>query len=154
MAHSVVQPEGSPSAGAEHPREARDFAPKAYREPKPKGQEIHHGSLRLAYASDFREAARRGILISSGTDPLPLPSQVSRVGGFGFRLDGATDLSSPADGIKAALGDPGSRLTPFARLERALPFLHHLIAMQRRNRWRAPRPAASRRRDEHTFGSD
>ncbi len=88
--------------------------------------------------SHFREAERRGIRVLAGTDPLPFPSQIGQAGSFGFRLEGVIDLSSPAGGIKAALLDPTSRLTSFGRLERALPFLRHQIAMQQRKR-RSPR---------------
>lgn len=89
--------------------------------------------------SHFQEAARRGLRVLAGTDPLPFPSQVGRPGSFGFRLDGAIDLATPAEGIKAALRDPASRLTPFGRPERALPFVRNQIAMQRRKH---RRPAA------------
>jgi hypothetical protein len=84
----------------------------------------------------FTQAERRGIRVLPGTDPLPFPGQAGRAGSFGFRLEGAIDLSSPAQGIKAALRDPASRLTPFGRLERTLPFLRNQIAMQRRKRRR------------------
>lgn len=89
--------------------------------------------------SQFREAAKRGIRVLPGTDPLPFPHQVGRAGSYGFRLEGVVDLSRPAEGIKAALRDPVSRLTPFGRRERALPFIRHQVAMQRRKRDPAPR---------------
>jgi hypothetical protein len=82
----------------------------------------------------FPEAERRGIRVLPGTDPLPFPSQAGRAGRFGFRLDGRLDLSRPAEGIKSALRDPGSRLTPYGRLERVLPFLRNQVAMQQRKR--------------------
>ena len=84
----------------------------------------------------FKEAERRGIRVLAGTDPLPFTTQVGRAGSFGFRLEGAIDLSNPAEGIKAALRDPASRLTPFGRLERTMPFVRNQIAMQRRKRRR------------------
>jgi hypothetical protein len=86
----------------------------------------------------FQQAERQGVRVLPGTDPLPFPRQTGRAGSFGFRLDGAVDLSSPAEGIKAALRDPASRLTPFGRLERLAPFVRNQIAMQRRKR-RRPR---------------
>jgi hypothetical protein len=84
----------------------------------------------------FKEAERRGIRVLAGTDPLPFTTQVGRAGSFGFRLEGAIDLSHPAEGIKAALRDPASRLTPFGQLERTMPFVRNQIAMQRRKRRR------------------
>ncbi len=84
--------------------------------------------------SHFQQAAKRGLRVLGGTDPFPFPSEAGRAGSFGFRLEGAIDLAVPAEGIKAALRDPASRLTPFGRPERAMPFLRNQIAMQRRKR--------------------
>jgi hypothetical protein len=86
----------------------------------------------------FDHAERQGLRVLPGTDPLPFPHQVGRAGSFGFRLDGPVDLASPSEGIKAALRDPASRLTPFGRPERLGPFVRNQIAMQRRKR-RRPR---------------
>ncbi len=93
----------------------------------------------------FVEANRRGIKVLQGTDPLPFPSQVGRAGTFGFRLEGRLDPAHPGEGIKAALRDPTSRLTPFGRLERTLPFVRNQVAMQQRKRRRTapPSPATS-----------
>jgi hypothetical protein len=85
----------------------------------------------------FDQAERQGLRILPGTDPLPFPHQAARAGSFGFRLDGAIDLASPSEGIKAALRDPASRLTPFGRPERLVPFVRNQIAMQRRKRRRS-----------------
>jgi hypothetical protein len=84
----------------------------------------------------FDRAERQGLRILPGTDPLPFPRQAGRAGTFGFRLDGAVDLISPSEGIKAALRDPASRLMPFGRLERLVPFVQNQIAMQQRKRRR------------------
>ncbi|HEY8258895.1 MAG TPA: hypothetical protein VIG08_14650 [Gemmatimonadales bacterium] len=93
----------------------------------------------------FAEGERRGIRVLPGTDPLPFPSQESRAGSFGFRLEGPVDLTRPAEGITTALRNPASRLAPFGRLERLLPFLRNQVAMQQRKRLRttAPQPAPS-----------
>ncbi|MEP6688688.1 MAG: hypothetical protein ABJC36_10095 [Gemmatimonadales bacterium] len=85
----------------------------------------------------FRQAERGGIRVLPGTDPLPFFRQTGRAGSYGFRLEGAIDLSSPGEGIKAALRDPASRLTPFGRRERLAPFVRNQIAMQQRKRRRA-----------------
>jgi hypothetical protein len=85
----------------------------------------------------FDEAWRAGVRILSGTDPLPFPSQESRAGSYGFRLDAPVDLTRPARAILAALRDPAARITPFGRLERLTPFVRHQIAMQRLKRRRA-----------------
>jgi len=84
----------------------------------------------------FEEAEGQGVRVLPGTDPLPFPAQVSRAGSYGFRLEGVVDLTRPAEGIKAALRDPTSRITPFGRLERLAPFVRHQVAMQRLKRRR------------------
>jgi len=84
----------------------------------------------------FAQAEGRGIRVLPGTDPLPFPGQVSRAGSYGFRLEAAVDLGRPAQGIKAALRDPASRITPFGSPERLVPFVRHQIAMQRLKRRR------------------
>ena len=87
----------------------------------------------------FGAAARRGIKVLPGTDPLPFPGEATRPGSYGFRLEPTGDLSRPAEGIKAALVRPDARLTPFGRLERLGPFVRHQLAMQRRKRRSAAR---------------
>jgi hypothetical protein len=84
----------------------------------------------------FTEAERRGVRILPGTDPLPFPAEVTRPGSYGCFLIGEVDLTRPAEGIKAALRDPASRLVPYGRLERLAPFLRHQVAMQRLKRRR------------------
>lgn len=95
----------------------------------------------------FEEAKQRGVRVLSGTDPLPIPEEVSRAGSYGFRLESAADLTRPAEGIKAALRDPAAGIRPYGRLERLVPFLRHQIAMQRlkrRNQSREPSEIARR----------
>ena len=64
--------------------------------------------------SHFRDAERRGIAILPGTDPLPFPHQTGRAGSYGFRLEGALELASPGEGIKAALRQPSPGSRPSA----------------------------------------
>jgi hypothetical protein len=82
----------------------------------------------------FGRAARRGIRVLPGTDPLPFPDEVSRPGSFGFRLDAPEPPMLSAESIKATLRRPDARLSPYGRLERLGPFVRHQIAMQRRKR--------------------
>jgi hypothetical protein len=89
-----------------------------------------------ASPAHFAQAERRGVRVLPGTDPLPFPTEVSRAGSYGFHLMGAVDLTRPAEGIKAALRDPGSRLVRYGRLERLAPFVRHQVAMQRLKRRR------------------
>lgn len=82
----------------------------------------------------FARAARRGIRILPGTDPLPFPDQVSRPGNFGFRLEWPAGMTPSGESIKTVVRRAEARMTPYGRLERLVPFVRHQIAMQRRKR--------------------
>jgi hypothetical protein len=51
----------------------------------------------------FRRAAARRIPVLGGSDPLPLPSQVTRPGSYGFVLDDWRDTDEPATAILTRL---------------------------------------------------
>jgi hypothetical protein len=82
----------------------------------------------------FRRAARRGIRVLPGSDPLPFPAQARRVGSYGFVVAGPLDTERPARSLRDALTDPGTRPRPFGRGERLIPFVRSQVAMQLRGR--------------------
>lgn len=82
----------------------------------------------------FDRAARHGIRVLPGTDPLPFASEVSRPGSYGFALACPEGVAPLAGAITAALRGAAARLTPYGRLERVGPFLRNQLAMQRRKR--------------------
>jgi hypothetical protein len=82
----------------------------------------------------FALAARRGIPVLPGTDPLPFRHQVARPGSFGFRLAWPAGTPLGAESIKARLRDRDARLTPYGRLEGLGSFIRHQIGMQLRKR--------------------
>lgn len=84
----------------------------------------------------FAEATSRGWKVLPGTDPLPFPSEVSRPGSFGFRIEAPVDLSRPSTSLKAAIRRSDARITPFGRLEGLFPFVRKQIGMQLRKRQR------------------
>lgn len=71
----------------------------------------------------FRVAERRGILVLPGSDPLSLPDQIARIGGYGTILSAPLDLERPAAGIAAILRSRTAPFTPFGRREGAAGFL-------------------------------
>lgn len=90
---------------------------------------------RLALAAtpgEFQTAARRGIRILPGTDPLPWPDQVGAPARFGCMLDARLPDASPFAHLKRLL--VVEKMTPrhYGRLERLLPFVRHQIGMQLR----------------------
>ncbi len=88
----------------------------------------------------FDVAARRGFLILPGSDPLPLPSQIAKVGGYGFVLPGPLDASRPAESLKRILTDLAAQPRIFGRLETPAAFCRNQVMMQLRKRARMGRP--------------
>jgi hypothetical protein len=86
----------------------------------------------------FADAARLGVRVLRGTDPLPFPWEVGRVATFGFRVTGAFDWSHPWASLRPLLSDPGVTLEPYGRLERPVRFFRNQYGMQMRKR-RRPR---------------
>jgi hypothetical protein len=82
----------------------------------------------------FKEAARREIRVLPGTDPLPFPWEISRVGTFGFWFYASMDWSKPSECVLAALRDPGVKLHPFGKLEKPFRFFRNQFGMQMRKR--------------------
>ena len=60
----------------------------------------------------FALAASRGVAILPGSDPLPLPSELRRVGGCGFALPAALDPRHPAASLRRLLAAAGGAPEP------------------------------------------
>lgn len=78
----------------------------------------------------FKTAQGRGIRNLAGSDPLPLPGQERKAGGFGVRLSGAIDPMQPFTSLCALLQDPEVPLCPFGRSERLYPFVRQQMRMR------------------------
>jgi hypothetical protein len=89
------------------------------------------------YPSHFREGAGLGVRDLPGTDPLPFPHDVSKVGRVGFRVPVDLDERRPAQSLLRVLCDGRTELDRFASLEPPLQFVRNQVAMQLRKR-RAP----------------
>src|SRR5581483_12176426 len=86
------------------------------------------------YPQHFGRAARLGVRDLPGTDPLPFPHDVSKVGRMGFRVPIELDRSRPAASLLAALSQESTTLERFAILESPLRFVRNQIGMQLRKR--------------------
>jgi hypothetical protein len=86
------------------------------------------------YPAHFGEAARLGVRDLPGTDPLPFPHDVNKVGRMGFRLELDLDPTRPAASLMSALTSQAARLERFAVLESPLRFVRNQIGMQLRKR--------------------
>jgi hypothetical protein len=74
-------------------------------------------------------ARRAGRAVLPGSDPLPLPGEEARVGGYGFAVDVALDSLRPAAALLTVLKS-GAAIVPFGR-RTALPrFISRQLALR------------------------
>jgi hypothetical protein len=86
------------------------------------------------YPTCFERAARLGVRDLPGTDPLPFPHDVKKVGRMGFRIRLELDATRPAASLLHALTQGVAPLERFATLESPMWFLRNQIGMQLRKR--------------------
>ena len=86
------------------------------------------------YPNHFERAAQLGVRDLPGTDPLPFPHDVTKVGRMGLRVRIDLDHAHPAASLLDALGEPTTALERFAVLESPLRFVRNQIGMQLRKR--------------------
>lgn len=94
---------------------------------------------RLAWSPRPRllaEAERHGRLVLPGSDPLPLPAEVSKPARYGFVAEIDLDRRMPFSTLKRWLDQQTESPRPYGRLERPLAFLGRQIAMQLRKHGR------------------
>lgn len=82
--------------------------------------------------SQFKMAEERGIRNLPGSDPLPFPEEVQRVGSVGVALEGDLDLKTPTQDLKERLLDPSTTFRPFGQRETPLRFVRNQFKMQLR----------------------
>ena len=78
-----------------------------------------------------------GVRDLPGTDPLPFPHDVDKVGRMGLKVAVDLDLARPGASLLRALSDAGAPLERFATLEPPLRFVRNQIGMQLRKRLHA-----------------
>jgi hypothetical protein len=89
------------------------------------------------YPQHFAQAARLGVRDLPGTDPLPFPHDVEKVGRMGLKVPIELDADRPGESLLRALTQLGTPLERFATLEPPLRFVRNQIGMQLRKRLRA-----------------
>jgi hypothetical protein len=77
----------------------------------------------------FRKAQANGLRVLPGSDPLPLASESSRAGSFGFTFQGTVDPEHPALDIKKILLDPRTDLQPYGSLENPYRFVRNQLSI-------------------------
>ena len=89
------------------------------------------------YPQHFARAERLGVRDLPGTDPLPFPHDIEKVGRMGLRVPIELDPHRPGGSLLASLTQLGTPLERFATLEPPLRFVRNQIGMQLRKRLRA-----------------
>jgi hypothetical protein len=84
------------------------------------------------YPQHFARAAALGVRDLPGTDPLPFPHDVTKVGRMGFRIRIPLDRTRPAASLLSVLRQPSTLPERFAVLESPLRFVRNQIGMQLR----------------------
>ena len=78
----------------------------------------------------FKLGKSRNRLILPGTDALPISSEVSKTGSYGFYLKTELNLSKPSEGLKKVLSDLNESPLTFGKLENPVKFLRNQLTMQ------------------------
>ncbi|HEY1892340.1 MAG TPA: hypothetical protein VGG63_18235 [Steroidobacteraceae bacterium] len=89
------------------------------------------------YPQHFAHAARLGVRDLPGTDPLPFPHDVDKVGRMGLKVAIDLDPALPGASLLRALTEVQAPLERFATLEPPLRFVRNQIGMQLRKRLHA-----------------
>ena len=80
----------------------------------------------------FASASRKKIPLLRGSDPLPLPGQIRKVGSFGTCLHMEFDPLQPAASLRRFLTSGQAAGHPFGQLESAGAFFRNQLALRRR----------------------
>lgn len=78
----------------------------------------------------LRAARKKDVPVLAGSDPLPFPWHTSRVGRYGFLIQGPADLQRPGRWIVDRLRQDRAQPRLFGRRSGALSFLRSQTAMQ------------------------
>ena len=84
----------------------------------------------------FARAQRRHVPVLAGSDPLPSPGQVAKVGGYGFVAEVDLDAKAPFATLKGYLEGLEASPRTFGRLESLAGFVRSQVAMQVQKRYR------------------
>jgi hypothetical protein len=105
-------------------------------EPKWRNVFLGDNGNRLRYGPEperFAAARRAGRSVLPGSDPLPLPGEEARIGGYGFAVDVDLDPLRPAAGLLAVL-QSGASFVAFGQRENLGRFVGKQIALRLANR--------------------
>ena len=78
----------------------------------------------------FRQAHGLGMPVLPGSDPLPFPSEISRVGSFGFRIPGTISNDQPAMDCRELIRNRGTDIRAYGSLDTPLHFLLNQVRVR------------------------
>ncbi len=78
----------------------------------------------------FQLAEEKGWKVLPGTDPLPLKSEYTRPGSFGFTVEGEFNGTEPGKSIKQILSDTTTSVQPYGSLETPFRFIRNQFAIR------------------------
>ncbi len=78
----------------------------------------------------FTLAAKRGIRLLPGSDPLPLAEEEHRAGSYGGSVPGECTAETPFTDLKTILADQNVQITPFGNKQGAIRFFKTQIALR------------------------
>ncbi|NEQ76189.1 MAG: hypothetical protein F6K23_26005 [Okeania sp. SIO2C9] len=84
--------------------------------------------------SYFQLAEQKGWKVLPGTDPLPLKSEYSRPGSFGFMVESELNLAEPGKSMKQILLNPTTLVQPYGVLETPFRFIRNQLAIRDGNK--------------------
>ncbi len=84
------------------------------------------------YPAHFKLAQEKGLLVLPGSDPLPLSSEVERVGNYGFHLPQKLSSRQPAAELKDHLLAKPKSLTAYGNLQSPLAFFKNQVSIRLR----------------------
>ncbi|MGB7439423.1 MAG: hypothetical protein WA919_00010, partial [Coleofasciculaceae cyanobacterium] len=78
----------------------------------------------------FQQAKKQGLRVLPGTDPLPLASEASRPGSFGFTIQGSLSREEPGKQLKQMLLDSTVSINNYGYLETPWRFVSNQLGIR------------------------
>lgn len=78
----------------------------------------------------FQLMEQKGVPVLPGTDPLPLPNEVSKIGGFGLHVMADFNQHRPGDSVRRILNSATPSAETFGQLESPWHFLKNQITLR------------------------
>ena len=78
----------------------------------------------------FKIAAKNGIRVVAGTDPLPIVSDVCRPGSFGSVIFAKLNETTPSVHLKQLLRDSKTQIANYGELENPVRFLRNQLTLR------------------------